>query len=169
MATRDEVYDTDAEQFSRTVAAITAYLFAAACVLPATDIRSFDGGALSDSPSRHDPTLGFVHLLFGWMDLYRSLPPWGSNFVLWAGVVQLRRGRPGSAAILGILSFGLGLTTLTSYKSEAKYVGYYLWQASQVVFAGGSYITWLGARRCSTGKRGDPIRSHDAPDSTDGP
>ena len=41
----------------------------------------------------------------------------------------------------------LGLTTLTCFKNEGKYIGYYLWQTSQAVLALGSLHIWQRGRR----------------------
>jgi hypothetical protein len=149
MAFIDGKHGADAERSSRRILTITALLYAAACILPATDIGSFGGGALSDGPVDRSPTFGWEHLLFGWMDYFRSLPPWTANFVMLAGAVQLQRARLGSATALGFLSVGLGLTTLTSYKHDTRYVGYYLWQSSQAALAIGSLAIWLRVRGCA--------------------
>src|SRR5262245_37887240 len=72
-------------RFTVVLVAATAILYIVSCFLPATDIGSFDGGALNDGPYVHDPTPGLFHLVFGWLDFPRSLPPWSANFVLSAG------------------------------------------------------------------------------------
>ena len=112
---------------------VSACLYVVSCLLPATDI----GGDFG-------PYLGLFHLLFGWVSGLKGLPAWSSNFVLWAGLVCLLLSRFRMAAVLGVTAALLGLTTLTSFKSDGMHAGYYVWQTSQFVFAGGALTAcWM--------------------------
>jgi hypothetical protein len=148
MSTDKVNIDWGMARFMTAVVAAATALYVAGCCLPATDIGSLDGGALSDYPSEHQPTIGWAHLAFGWFDFPRSLPAWSANFVLVAGMIYALRGRRGLAAALGILATVLGLTTLFSYKHDGRYIGFYFWQGSQVVFAAGAIVGWVLVRRC---------------------
>jgi len=112
------------------VVIVAVALYTVSCFLPATDICNF-----SDGPSR--PSLGLEHLLLGWCDV-KGIPAWSANLVLWAGIVCLLRFHFRAAAVLGVMATLLGLTTLVSFKHDGRYVGYYLWQLSQIVFAVGA-------------------------------
>jgi hypothetical protein len=125
---------------------LTVTLYAAACCLPATTIGDYSGGALSDVPVNPLPGLGWHHLVCGWLSGLQGLPAWSSNFVLWAGIVCLLERRLRKAAVLGVAAALLGLTTLTSFKHDHRYIGYYLWQSSELVFAAGSILLCLRAR-----------------------
>jgi len=131
-------------QFTTGVVAVAATLYLAACCLPATEIGSLNGW--SDGPAPQWPTFGWAHLAFGWLDFPHSLPAWSANFVLGAGMLCALRGGRGSASALGILAVFLGLTTLTSYKDEGRYIGFNLWVGSQMVFAGGTTAIWVLSR-----------------------
>ena len=120
------------------VVILTAVLYVASCLLPATSI-----GAISEE-SRPDP--GWVHLIFGWLSGLKGLPAWSANFVLWAAAWCLLRSRLRAAALLGLAAALLGLTTLVSFKSDGRYSGYYLWQASQIVFAVGAVVAFARSR-----------------------
>jgi hypothetical protein len=125
---------------------LTVTLYVAACCLPATTIGDLSLGAVSDTPVKSSPDVGLVHLLLGWLSGLQGLPAWSSNFVLWAGIVCLLRRRLRRAAVLGVAAALLGLTTLTSFKHDGRYIGYYLWQSSELVFAAGSILLCLWAR-----------------------
>ena len=115
------------------VVTVAALLYVWACFLPASTIGA--------DPDR--PTFSLEHLVIGWMSGLQGIPAWGSNFVfLYAGICLLRSLRA-AAAVMGITAVILGLTTLTSFKSNIVYVGYYVWLASQIVLALGSIIGYL--------------------------
>ena len=57
------------------------------------------------------------------------------------------RCRFGAAALLASTATLLGLTTLVSFKTEGKYAGYYVWQASQVCLATSATCCWFRQRR----------------------
>ena len=124
--------------FRAAVVALTAVLDVTSCFLPATSIGSLGAG---DGPS-----LGLEHLLFGFLTGDQGLPAWSANFVLWVAVVCLLRSCFRAAAVLGIAAAVLGLTTLTAFKSDGKYSGYYLWQSSQIVFAVGAVVAYRWSR-----------------------
>jgi hypothetical protein len=122
-------------------------LYLAACCLPASDIGSLD---LREGVHETQPTYGIEHLAWGWVDIPSSLPSWGVNFVLWAGMICWLRGRYRIAAALGISAAMLGATTLVSYKLENYYIGFYMWEGSHIAFAAGAIAKLLLIRRSWT-------------------
>ncbi len=124
---------------------LTGVLYAASCFLPATTITSVGDG----------PDVGLLHLLLGWASGLRGLPAWSANFVLWAAAAYLEAGRFRAAAVLGVAAALLGLTTLTSFKADTKYAGYYVWQSSQIAFAIGAIVAacWFRRTRACAGCR----------------
>jgi hypothetical protein len=119
---------------------LTGALYVVSCFLPATCIGSFGNG--------RGPNPGWAHLAFGWMSGLRGLPAWSANFVLLGACWLLMRSEFRAAALLGILATLLGLTTLTSFKYDGRYAGYYLWQASQFVLAVGAGIAYCCSAKC---------------------
>jgi hypothetical protein len=122
--------------YSAGVVLLTAVLYVGSCFLPATTI-----GSLGDGPD-----LGLLHLLFGWLSGLQGLPAWSANFVLWVAAGCLLGSHFRDAAVLGAMAALLGLTTLTSFKADGKYSGYYLWQSSLIVFAVGAVVAYSWSR-----------------------
>jgi hypothetical protein len=143
MTPHSSVANTRKPLLAKVVVGVAVTLYATACFLPATDIGSFDGGALSDGPVRVQPSLGWEHLVFGWLDFPGSLPAWSANFFLAAGLLALLRSQFQRAIALGALAALLGLMTTTSYKNEGRYIGFYLWELSHVTLALGGIMCWL--------------------------
>jgi hypothetical protein len=124
------------------VAMAVLALFGVACFLPCID------GGPHRPPSDLDFHLdsgwhfGLEILLFGWSGSNNGLP-WSANVVLLLGlgclVVRLRR----AAAVLGFIATVLGLTTWWVRPHETMMVGYYVWQASHMVLAGGALWAFL--------------------------
>jgi hypothetical protein len=123
--------------YSAGVVLLTAVLYVVSCFLPATTI-----GSLGDGPD-----LGLMHLLFGWLSGLQGLPAWSANFVLWVAAGCLLCADFRAAAVLGVGAALLGLTTLTSFKYDGRYSGYYLWQSSLMVFAVGAVVAYSWSRR----------------------
>jgi hypothetical protein len=130
--------DANSPRFIGAVVGTTASLYVAACFLPTT---SFLGGSC-----------GLLDLVFGWLAGLQGLPAWSANFLLVAGVVCMLRRQFRAAAGCTWLGAALGLTVLTSFKADQKYVGYYLWLASQVLLANGASLAWWRARRQEAGQ-----------------
>ena len=133
----------------RKVIALVCLLFLLACFLPCIDCGA---GVASSDPGFPDFTagchLGLELLLFGWGGGNNGVP-WSANVFLALGLVCLWVGQPGTAGVLGVIAAGLGLTTwlLNSFSRPHDYqvmVGYYFWQASQLVFAAGGL--WASRR-----------------------
>jgi hypothetical protein len=127
----------------RKVVGLTCLLFLAACFLPCVDTGT--RGPTGD-PSFPDPSegrqFGLVILLFGWGGGNHGVP-WSANVFLALGVVCILSGHSRTAAGFGVVASVLGLTTwlINSFSrpfSVHPLVGYYFWQASQFVFAGGA-------------------------------
>ena len=135
-----------ASWYVASLVAVTMGLYLAACCLPATDLGdSLDFGTSDAGPYEPPaPSPGWMHVVFGVMS-GKGLPAWSANIVLCAGVVCLILRRIGAATALGVAATVLGLTTLTAFKYNHVYSGYYVWQTSHTLFAVGSCVgfCWL--------------------------
>lgn len=153
MVTQEFAARTSDRRLVGVVLSLTLGLFALACFLPAVDKQwVMDGGALQDTHN-DEPVLGpgWSDLAFGWLSGH---PAWLANPTLALGIVLLLCGQARHAAVVGVLSASLGLATWTLFGRKDLYVGYYAWQASQLVFAGGA--TWVCLRR-RFGQHASPI------------
>jgi len=131
----------------RTVIGWVCLLFLLACFLPCIDcgpeVPSSDPGFPDFTAGWH---LGLLILLFGWSGGNHGVP-WSANVFLALGLLCLWFRRYRTAGVLGIVASGLGLTTwsLNWFSRPHDYhvmVGYYCWQASQLVLAVGAL--WAG-------------------------
>lgn len=131
----------------RLLVAVTLGLFGVACCLPAVDKQWIcHGGALQDRPN-DGPVLGpgVGDLVFGWLSGH---PAWLANPALAVAVVLLLFGQRRCAAVAGVLAASLGLTTCQLFGLAELYRGYYVWQASQVMFAAGAcWFCWSARSR----------------------
>jgi hypothetical protein len=145
----------------RKVVGMTCLLFLVACFLPCVDTgtRGPTGDPSFPDPSEGRP-FGLVILLFGWGGGNHGVP-WSANVFLALGLACLARDRARTAAALGAVASILGLTTwlLNSFSRPHNIDplgGYYFWQASQFVLAGGALwasrapATPSGATRVAT-------------------
>ena len=99
-----------------------------------------------DWDSSH-PVVGWRVLAFGWVLALLYPPacvPWSANFLLLGGWVAYLRGQARSAAICGVVAAVAGFTAFAMPRSEVPrlLVGYYLWQASLLIFAVASARRW---------------------------
>jgi hypothetical protein len=129
----------------RWLVALTLGLFALGCCMPAVDkARITDAGALQDSPLEGPFLLvGLYDLIWGWLSCH---PAWLANPVLAVAVVLMWFGWRWCATAAGVLAAGLGLTTCNLFKLAELYPGYYVWEASQLVFAIGACWFCLSGR-----------------------
>lgn len=123
--------------FSTVVVILTGLLYVVSCFLPATTIGSFGDGKLD---------IGLIHLVFGYLSGLRGIPAWSANFIIWLAAGCFLDSKYRAASVLGVMAALLGLTTLTSFKLEAMYVGYYLWQSSLIIFAVGAIVARYWSR-----------------------
>jgi hypothetical protein len=127
-------------------------LFLLACFLPCIDrgpaTPSGDPGFPDFTAGWH---FGLAILLLGWGGENNGVP-WSANVFLVLGLLCLWARRPRTAAVLGVIASGLGLTTwsLNLFSREHDYhvlVGYYFWQGSLLVLAvGGMWASRRGAQ-----------------------
>lgn len=134
MAFHPARHDLASSLYVGAVVVVTGGLYGASCCLPATSVMGGPAHAWGD---------GFGHVLFGCLGGLRSLPAWSANFVLPIGIVLFLVHCFRAATVLGTLATLLALTTLTSFKHDALYVDYYLWQSSHVILALGAAGAWL--------------------------
>jgi hypothetical protein len=137
------------------VSLVVATLYFAACVSPAVewvdvprvsrdfgDIQLFHNW---ETGSR----IGLWALVFGWSPPWTI--PWSANLLLVIGWVLLLLNKNTLAWSFGTAAALLGLSTwaLRHTSNDVQLnlrVGYYLWQASLIVFAVGSMAIWLRER-----------------------
>jgi hypothetical protein len=124
-------------------------LFVSACAEPAAHI---DEGGHACTAIRLGSPPGLVALLLGWVPPFSV--PWSANLLLLVGWVFLVRGRFPTAAWLGGVGAALALTTW-GYGFPELMAGYYLWQSSLVVLAGGAVLLGLLCR-APQGRAGAP-------------
>jgi hypothetical protein len=119
-------------------------LFLLACFLPCIDsgreVPSSDPGWPDFTAGCH---FGLMILLFGWSGGNNGVP-WSANVFLALGLGCLGFRRYRTAGVLGIIASALGLTTwlMNSFSRPHDIhpmVGYYFWQASQLVLAVGAF------------------------------
>jgi hypothetical protein len=124
---------------------LTAGLFLLACGLPAVDTHCFtDGGALQDTPSEPFVDPGWLDLALGWVLCWFFLcPAWLANPLLGIGVGLLIAGSRRWATGMGVVAAALGLSTFIWLEYADLYPGYYVWQASHLVFAAGGFCACL--------------------------
>jgi hypothetical protein len=122
-------------------------LFLLACFLPCIDcgqeVSSSDPGWPDLTAGWH---FGLIILLFGWSGGNNGVP-WSANVFLALGLACLGLRRHRTAAVLGMIASTLGLTTWAMNSFSRPHdihpmVGYYFWQASQLVLAVGAL--WAG-------------------------
>jgi hypothetical protein len=129
-------------------------LFGLACILPCIDggppIDSSGDVAGSDLFGERGRHLGLELLLLGWAGGNNGVP-WSANvfLALGLGCLVLRRHR--AATVLGVIASILGLTTWWARRYDTMMVGYYFWQASHFVLAGGALCA---IRTCGSRRRG---------------
>jgi hypothetical protein len=129
----------------RTVISWACLLFLLACFLPCIDC----GPEMpSSDPGWADFTAGshFGLMLFGWSGGNHGVP-WSANVFVALGLLCLQLRRYRAAGVLGIVASSLGLTTwsLNWFSRPHDYhvmVGYYCWEASQLMLAVGAL--WAG-------------------------
>lgn len=113
-------------------------LFILACFLPCIDggpeVVSSDPGFPDFESGWH---FGLEILLFGWGGGNNGVP-WAANVFLAFGLVCLWSRWLRLAAVQGFIASLLGLTTWWARRYDTMMVGYYFWQASQLVLAGGA-------------------------------
>jgi hypothetical protein len=114
------------------VGRVVVGLYLAACFLPCIDC-----GPVVDGWGDGGTHNGLVLLLLGGSGGNNGVP-WSANVFLALGLLCLWSGGPRAAAALGVLASLLGLTTWWVRRDNTFLVGYYAWQASQLVLAGGS-------------------------------
>lgn len=130
--------EPDGSFVSFLVAMAVCLLFLLACFLPCIDcgsplqigeeqILDFDNG-------QH---IGLGLLLFGWNGGNNGVP-WSANVFLALGVACLWSRWFRAAFWLGILASLLGLTTWWVRRFDTPIIGYYVWQASLFILAGGA-------------------------------
>jgi hypothetical protein len=128
------------------VSALVLCLYILACCTPAAMLPNFYRGG---RPLIVERILGFGLLALGWLPSPMILP-WLANAFLLVGLILLWRGRFKSALISGCLAAILGFTTwfFIDPGQDAAclhdvMIGYFLWQASLLVFAlGTGLIAW---------------------------
>ncbi len=128
-------------------------LYLAACFLPCVDCgpvlpdSSGDvaGSAFLGEGGSH---VGLEIHLFGWCGGNNGVP-WSANVFLCLGYCCFVFRRYRTAAVLGLIATVLGLTTWWVRRYDTLVIGYYAWQASQVVLAIGA----LWVLRGSSGRR----------------
>jgi hypothetical protein len=134
---------SDVKSPERRVIGWVCLLFLLACFSPCIDsgpeVASSDPGWPDSSAGCH---FGLEILLFGWSGGNHGVP-WSANAFLALGLLCLWLRRRRTAAVMGIVASGLGLTTwlLNSFSRPHDIhvlVGYYFWQASQFVLAVGA-------------------------------
>ncbi len=96
------------------------------------------GGKPSDITGPEDiEVLGVETLLVGWRT--PLIIPWSANFLLLIGWILLLCKKNTAALRFGVAAVLAGLSTWAfSYEWKQLLLGYYLWQASMVVFALGA-------------------------------
>jgi hypothetical protein len=114
-------------------------LFLLACVLPCVDcgpavVCSMD---LDFGYFDRGCHYGLEILLLGWTGGNNGVP-WSANVFLWLGLVGLWVRWLRAAVSLGAIASVLGLTTWWVRRYDTLVVGYYVWQASQLVLVGGT-------------------------------
>jgi hypothetical protein len=117
-------------------------LYQVACFLPSIDcgppiVNSSGDVAGSDLLGERGSHAGLELLLVGWCGGNNGVP-WSANVFLLLGwaCLMLRRLRAGAA--FGFIATVLGLTTWWVRRHDTLMVGYYVWQASHFVLAGGA-------------------------------
>jgi hypothetical protein len=121
-------------------------LYAVALFAPALKVRLLD--TEGDLP-------GWEALVFGWMP--GTCIPWSANLLLLVGWIALLCGRYRSALWLGIAAALAGFTTLglgVLVGWETLLVGYFVWQASLLLFALGSWTLWRKSKASARGGLG---------------
>jgi hypothetical protein len=124
-------------------------VFLLACLLPCIDcgpeVPSSDPGWPDFTAGWH---FGLAILLLGWEGGNHGVP-WSANVFLALGLLCLWLRQPRAAGVLGLIASALGLSTwaLNWFSRPHNYhmmVGYYFWQASQLVLAAGAL--WVSRR-----------------------
>jgi hypothetical protein len=118
---------------------VTVLLYARSCGLPAIYID--DGIPGADLDFKMGSPSGLEVLFVGWSGLH--VVPWSANLFLLAGAICLLAFRYEAAVRLGTLAVVLGLTSwffAWPFKDYRLLDGYYFWQASLVVLAGGARL-----------------------------
>ena len=121
------------------VATLLLYLPALAC--PAVYVD--EGGHGCQSAVRLGTLPGIAALLLGWLP--PMTVPWAANPLLLVGGILLLCRQAKAATYVGLAAAGLGVTTWGCHWMlgwKGLEAGYYLWQASLVVFAAGAGAVW---------------------------
>ena len=143
------------------VSLLVGALFIAACEFPAVEIvcpprdpqAARDFGDINPFPDLASGThYGIVALMFGWGSPW--VLPWFANVLLFIAWILLLFKRNGKALGFGIAATVVGFTTVAylfvqsgGHQLTQLLVGYYLWQASLIVFALGALIARRWDRR----------------------
>lgn len=109
-------------------------LFVLACLLPCIACEPHCCGVLDFEGGSH---LGLSILLLGWGGGNNGVP-WSGNVFLVLGLACLWFRWFRTAAVMGGIAAVLGLTTWWVRRFDTMMVGYYVWQASQLVLVGGA-------------------------------
>lgn len=125
------------------VVVLALVLYLPALAYPAIQVDEGGPKGCTTAISRLGTVGGLAALLFGWIPPMTL--PWAANPVLLAAALMLLCGRARSATRLGILAVLLGFTTwgchwMLGWKEVCS--GYYLWQASTIVFTAGAATAW---------------------------
>jgi hypothetical protein len=126
--------------FLATMAVCSLYLLA--CFLPCVDCGpGFEGGDPGFPDIEAGWHFGLSILLFGWNGGNNGVP-WSANVLLAFGIACLWSRWFRAAFWLGILASMLGLTTWWVRRYDTLMIGYFVWQASLLVLAGGAVIVF---------------------------
>jgi hypothetical protein len=123
------------------VMAATFVLYGLACLVPAVYLDE-GGPPTSDLDFRIGSPIGLAVLCLGWMFWWSV--PWSANLLLLLGVSGLARRRFRLACVLGVLGAVVALSSWFCVENRLL-VGYYLWQASFLVFAVGAAVVGRAA------------------------
>lgn len=118
----------------------TLLLYLPACACPAVYV---DDGGQACTAIRLGTVNGLSALLMGWLPPWTI--PWSANPLLLVGAILLLCRRAKAATYFGGAAATMGAVTwvyswLGAWKGLE--VGYFLWQASLIVFAVGAAATW---------------------------
>lgn len=117
-------------------------LYFMACWLPAIYVD--DGvSSSSDLGFKDGSPIGLLILLFGYSGGNNGIP-WSANVFLAVGIICLLNRSIRLAAVWSSVASLLGLTTWWVWGYKSLLIGYYLWQASLIVFAVGACWTVFG-------------------------
>jgi hypothetical protein len=152
--------------FVHIVLGMVCLLYLLACFLPCIDcgpdIQSGDPGFPDVEKGPH---LGVALLLLGWAGGNNGVP-WTANLFLALSIACLCIRRLRVAVVFSAIASLLGLTTWWARRYDAPLVGYYEWQASLFVLAGGAVLALRKSKRLEKRDRVNSERGDSAPAAT---